>query len=354
MGRAGEARPDRLPRRSTATRRSTRSPTARSTSWTSAPTPTSINRAKGIDGVEIRVAGGPNFRHMTINGTSPILQDVQRAPGARDGDRSRRDRAGAARPARHRAAAAQQPHLHGQSGGLPGQLGRRRHVRSGEGRGSCSTRPAGSSTAACGTKDGQPLEITLRDSERPSRPRGRRSELMQNMLGADRREAEDRHRPDAPTSSTSTSRPGQFDFTVFSWIGTPFPISSSKSIYAKPTTERRRASWTSSRTTRASAPTRSTRSSTQANRELDRDEGHRARQSDRRADLAGSALADALPAARSSSPCKKGLANFGAFGFAQPGCTRTSAGRIDSGANALSSRAPALEDPPQFHVGNHA
>ena len=30
-------------------------------------------------------------------------------------------------------------------------------------------------------------------------------------------------------------RPGQFDFTVFSWMGTPFPISSARSIYAKPT-----------------------------------------------------------------------------------------------------------------------
>jgi peptide/nickel transport system substrate-binding protein len=28
--------------------------------------------------------------------------------------------------------------------------------------------------------------------------------------------------------------PGNFDFTVFSWLGTVFPISSSKSIYAKP------------------------------------------------------------------------------------------------------------------------
>ena len=27
---------------------------------------------------------------------------------------------------------------------------------------------------------------------------------------------------------------GNFDFTVFSWIGTPFPISSAKSIYALP------------------------------------------------------------------------------------------------------------------------
>jgi peptide/nickel transport system substrate-binding protein len=28
--------------------------------------------------------------------------------------------------------------------------------------------------------------------------------------------------------------PGQFDFTVFSWMGTPFPISSARSIYAMP------------------------------------------------------------------------------------------------------------------------
>ena len=28
--------------------------------------------------------------------------------------------------------------------------------------------------------------------------------------------------------------PGNFDLTVFSWIGTPFPISSSQSIYAEP------------------------------------------------------------------------------------------------------------------------
>ena len=30
-------------------------------------------------------------------------------------------------------------------------------------------------------------------------------------------------------------RPGQFDFTIFSWLGTPYPISSSRSLYAKPT-----------------------------------------------------------------------------------------------------------------------
>ena len=30
-------------------------------------------------------------------------------------------------------------------------------------------------------------------------------------------------------------RPGQFDFTIFSWLGTPYPISSGRSLYAKPT-----------------------------------------------------------------------------------------------------------------------
>ena len=41
------------------------------------PDANKYNRAKGIDGAEIRVAGGPNFRHLTINGTSPNLQDVR-------------------------------------------------------------------------------------------------------------------------------------------------------------------------------------------------------------------------------------------------------------------------------------
>ena len=34
------------------------------------------NRAKTIDGVEMRTAAGPNFRHLTINGSGTILKDV--------------------------------------------------------------------------------------------------------------------------------------------------------------------------------------------------------------------------------------------------------------------------------------
>src|SRR5207253_10302121 len=34
-------------------------------------------RAKNISNVEMRIAGGPNFRHLTINGTGENLQDVK-------------------------------------------------------------------------------------------------------------------------------------------------------------------------------------------------------------------------------------------------------------------------------------
>ena len=51
--------------------------------------------------------------------------------------------------------------------------------------------------------------------------------------------------------------PGNFDITPFSWLGTPFPISSAQSIYANPT-RTPRASRRSSRTSPASAPRRST------------------------------------------------------------------------------------------------
>src|SRR3978361_179698 len=40
------------------------------------PNVNNMKRAEGISGVEIRRAGGPNFRHITFNGTSPILSDV--------------------------------------------------------------------------------------------------------------------------------------------------------------------------------------------------------------------------------------------------------------------------------------
>ncbi|MSR22831.1 MAG: ABC transporter family substrate-binding protein, partial [Gemmatimonadetes bacterium] len=41
------------------------------------PDASAYRRATSIAGVDIRVAGGPNFRHITMNGTSPNLQDLR-------------------------------------------------------------------------------------------------------------------------------------------------------------------------------------------------------------------------------------------------------------------------------------
>ncbi len=40
------------------------------------PSADEYNRVKSIPGVDIRVAGGPNFRHITFNCDSPLLKDV--------------------------------------------------------------------------------------------------------------------------------------------------------------------------------------------------------------------------------------------------------------------------------------
>ena len=108
--------------------------------------------------------------------------------------------------------------------------------------------------------------------------------------------------------------PGQFDFTVFSWIGTPFPISSSKSIYAKPTEGRQR---------RAGHPAEL------RPRRIGRDRsavrpGHAGTRPQRAIELAN--RIDALIwqevhsltlYQRPEMWVQKSLANFGAFGFAE-------------------------------------
>ncbi|MGH8906885.1 MAG: ABC transporter family substrate-binding protein [Egibacteraceae bacterium] len=40
------------------------------------PNVSSYQRVQGIPGIDIRTAGGPNFRHITMNGTSEFLRDV--------------------------------------------------------------------------------------------------------------------------------------------------------------------------------------------------------------------------------------------------------------------------------------
>ena len=82
-------------------------------------------------------------------------------------------------------------------------------------------------------KDGRPLEIRCVIPSAVATAR-QESELVQNMLG----QIGVTMRIDTVPGDDFFAKyltPGQFDFTVFSWFGTPYPVSSSKSIYVKPT-----------------------------------------------------------------------------------------------------------------------
>ena len=82
-------------------------------------------------------------------------------------------------------------------------------------------------------KDGKPLEINavIPSGVQTSR---QEMELVQNMLAQIGVTVKINTVPSDDYFDKYIT-PGQFDFTVFSWVGTPFPISSAKSIYAKPT-----------------------------------------------------------------------------------------------------------------------
>ncbi|TFV91596.1 ABC transporter family substrate-binding protein [Blastococcus sp. CT_GayMR20] len=192
-----------------------------------------LQRAEGTEGIEIRRAGGPNFRHITINGTSPVLSDVEvRQALAKAIDRQTIADA-----------------MIGPLGGDATKLDNHIFMRNQEGyqdnAGDLSepdldaanaqleeagwTREGDTGTR---TKDGQELSIRfvipsgVATSEQEA-------QLVQSMLaevGAD-----------VQVETVSSDEffenfilIGDYDMTVFSWIGTPFPISSSSSIYAMP------------------------------------------------------------------------------------------------------------------------
>jgi peptide/nickel transport system substrate-binding protein len=197
------------------------------------PDANKYQRARNIAGVDIRIAGGPNFRHLTINGSSPLLQDVR----VRRGLAMAIDRAAIARA------------LLGPLGGVDpqplnnhifmtnqagyqdnsGEVGRYDLTRAGQVLDEAGWRLE----AGVRRKDGRPLEITMVIPAAVATSR-QESELVQNMLSQVGVAMRINTVPVADFFDKYI-RPGQFDFTVFSWIGTPFPISSGKSIYAKPT-----------------------------------------------------------------------------------------------------------------------
>lgn len=195
------------------------------------PDANTYNRARNISGVEIRVAGGPNFRHLTINGTSPNLQDVR----VRRAIAMAIDRAAIARA------------LLGPLGVTPVPLGNHIYMANQTGYRDNSgdvgrydpdqarrllDEAGWRVDGAVRRKDGQALEITMVIPAAVTVSR-QESELIQNMLGQVGVTMRINVVP-LPDFFDRYVRVGQFDLTVFAWMGTPFPISSSRSIYARP------------------------------------------------------------------------------------------------------------------------
>lgn len=189
------------------------------------------NRAKGIAGVDIRRAAGPNFRHVTMNGTSPVLQDVNvRQALAMGIDRTAIAKAMLgpmgidAKPLNNHLFMANQNGYQDNAG----EVGTFNQAKAKQMLDAAGWKLEG----AARKKDGKPLEINFVIPTNVATSK-QEAELIQNMLGQIGVTVKINAVPTGDFFDKYIT-PGQFDFTVFSWLGTPYPISSSQSIYAKP------------------------------------------------------------------------------------------------------------------------
>jgi peptide/nickel transport system substrate-binding protein len=191
-----------------------------------------LQRAEGTEGIEIRRAGGPNFRHITINGTSPVLSDVAvRRALAKAIDRQVIADA-----------------MIGPLGGDATKLDNHIFMRNQEGyqdnagelsepdveAANAELEEAGWTREGEGTrtKDGQELSIRFVIPSGVATS-AQEAQIVQSML-AEVGAAVEIETVDVNEFFESYILIGDYDMTVFSWIGTPFPISSSSSIYAEP------------------------------------------------------------------------------------------------------------------------
>ena len=195
------------------------------------PDANAYNRARDIAGVDMREAGGPNFRHLTINGTSRNLQDVKvRQALAMAIDRTAIAMAELgplgidAQPLNNHIFMANQDGYQDNSG----EVGTYNRDRARQLLDQAGWKLDGSVRK----KDGKAFEITCVIPSGVAASR-QESELIQNMLaqiGVSMKIST------VPVNDLFDKYiiPGQFDFTVFSWFGTPYPVSTVKSLYANP------------------------------------------------------------------------------------------------------------------------
>jgi peptide/nickel transport system substrate-binding protein len=190
-----------------------------------------LQRATGDPKLTIRKAAGPNFRHITINGTGEILKDVNVRKAlamAINRDQIAKTLLGPlgveAKPLQNHLFMGNQKGYKDNAGALssPNVEEAKRLLDEAGWKVQGEFRK----------KDGKELAIRFVIPTQVASSQ-QESSLVFNMLKA----INVRVNIEAVPSDDFFDKyinTGNFDFTVFSWIGTPFPISSSKSIYAMP------------------------------------------------------------------------------------------------------------------------
>ncbi len=195
--------------------------------------PASYKRAKSAKNGVIRVAGGPDFRHFTFNGTSPNLSDVKvRQAIAMSINRNainKADLTGLPWPARtmdnHFLVNTQAGYK--ANAGTVGQYDPEKAKQ--------MLDAAGWKMGSGGfrTKGGKTLDLrfVIPVGTPASKQEGELTQAMLKDVGV---KIDVRAVPSEDFFDKYVI-PGNFDITPFSWLGTPFPISSAQSIYANPT-----------------------------------------------------------------------------------------------------------------------
>jgi peptide/nickel transport system substrate-binding protein len=189
-----------------------------------------LKRAQDIPAVKIHKSSAPNFNHMTLNGTSPILSDLNvRKALAQSIDRDAIAKA-----------------LLGPLGVKPTPLGNHLYMTTQKGYQDNSTALPFDTAAAAKllddagwklqgdtrVKDGKPLSLRLPLA--PGSSVGQQiSELVRAMAQKVGIKIEVQSVPGDQFFSQYVT-PGNFDVVLFGWAGTPFPVTSSKSIYVSP------------------------------------------------------------------------------------------------------------------------
>ena len=198
--------------------------------------PSSVKRARNAAGGVVRVAGGPDFRHFTINGTTPILKDlnVRRALALSINREAitRSDLAGLDWPAE-----TMNNHffVNTQDGYVDnaGDFGKFDPARAKTMLDTAGWKLDGQYRK----KDGETLKLrfVIPSGVPASRQEG---ELTQAMLRDVGIQLEVQTVPTDDFFDKYVT-PGNFDITPFSFLGTPYPISSGKSIYIEPTKDKK-------------------------------------------------------------------------------------------------------------------